>query len=116
MLHLRTHTRFRSVLRPLLFVNPMLVPVATMGVVLRTRCTLLNYMALSLIGLITPNPSFFPMQQIGKHRRIGDVRRRSHCAVDDLGLTIHCHMGLHAEVASRPRELPPQPLSDPYVT
>src|SRR6266851_6934010 len=86
MLHLRTHTRFGSVLRPLLFVNPMLVPVATMGVVLRTRCTLLNYMALSLIGLITPNPGFFPMQQIGKHRRIGDVRRRSHCAVDDLGL------------------------------
>src|SRR6266852_5857869 len=24
--------------------------------------------------------------------------------------------GLHPEVASRPRELPPQPLSDPYVT
>src|SRR5207245_7173377 len=65
MLHLRTHTRFRSVLRPLLFVNPMLVPVATMGVVLRTRCTLLNYMALSLIGLITPNPSYFPMQTLG---------------------------------------------------
>src|SRR5207249_9962455 len=56
MLHLRTHTRFASVLRPLLFVNPMLVPVATMGVVLCTRCALLNYMALSLIGLITPNP------------------------------------------------------------
>src|SRR6266581_8566988 len=78
MLHLRTHTRFGSVLRTLLFVNPMLVPVATMGVVLRTRCTLLNYMALSLISLIPPNPGFFPMQQIGKHRRIGDVRRRSH--------------------------------------
>jgi len=29
------------------------------------------------IGRITPNPGFFPMQQIGKHRRIGDVGRRS---------------------------------------
>ena len=35
MLHLRTHARFGSVLGPLLLVNPVLVPVATMGVVLR---------------------------------------------------------------------------------
>jgi len=116
MLHLRTHARFASVLRPLLFVNPILITITTMGVVLRARCALLNYMALSLIGLITPHPGFFPMQQIGKHRRVGDVRRRSHCRVDDLALAIHPHMGFHAEVASRPRVLPPQPLSDPYVT
>src|SRR5690348_5554125 len=116
MLHLRTHARFASVLRPLLFVNPILITITTMGVVLRARCALLNYMALSLIGLITPHPGFFPMRQIGKHRRVGDVRRRSHCRVDDLALAIHPHMGFHAEVASRPRVLPPQPLSDPYVT
>ena len=86
MLHLGTHARFGSVLRPLEFVNLILVPVATMSVVLRARCALLNYMALSLISLITPNPGFFPMQQIGKHRRIGNVRRRSHRGVDDLVL------------------------------
>src|SRR5947207_15121384 len=94
MLHLGTHARFGSVLCPLEFVNLILVPVATMSVVLRARCALLNYMALSLISLITPNPGFFPMQQIGKHRRIGNVRRRSHRGVDDLGLTCrntrHC--------------------------
>src|SRR5438132_11413643 len=38
MLHLRTYARFGSILRPLRFVNPILVPVATMGVVLRARC------------------------------------------------------------------------------
>src|SRR2546422_10263838 len=59
MLHLRTHARFASILRPLLFVNPILVPVATMGVVLRARCALLNDMALSLIGL-HPKPGFLP--------------------------------------------------------
>src|SRR5437867_11374359 len=53
MLHLGTHARFGSVLRPLEFVNLILVPVATMSVVLRARCALLNYMALSLISLIT---------------------------------------------------------------
>src|SRR5437879_1462592 len=74
MLHLGTHARFGSVLGRLEFVNLILVPVATMSVVLRAWCALLNYMALSLISLSTPNPGFFPMQQIGKHRRIGNVR------------------------------------------
>jgi hypothetical protein len=32
LIHLRTHPRFGSILRPLLFVNPILVPVATMGI------------------------------------------------------------------------------------
>src|SRR5664280_2500727 len=31
-------------------------------------------------------------------------------------LAVHADMRLQTEVASRPRELPPQPLSDPYVT
>src|ERR1035441_5713889 len=31
-------------------------------------------------------------------------------------LAVHADMRLQPEVASRPRELPPQPLSDPYGT
>src|SRR5580700_1139354 len=98
MLHLGTHARLGSVLRPLQFVNLILVPVATISVVLRARGALLNYMALSRISLLPPNQGFFPMQQMGKHRRIGNVRRRSHRSVDDLGLTIHSRMGLHTEI------------------
>jgi hypothetical protein len=29
---------------------------------------------------------------------------------------IHRNVRLHAEVVSRPQELPPQPLAEPYVT
>ena len=36
-----------------------------MGVVLRARCALLNDMALSLIGLITPNPGSSPCSRSG---------------------------------------------------
>src|SRR5215468_131061 len=63
MLHLRAHARFASVLGPLLLVDPIFVAVATMGVVLGMRRTLLDHLGLSAIGLITPYPGFFPVQQ-----------------------------------------------------
>jgi hypothetical protein len=64
MLHLRTHARFGSVLGPLLLVNPVLVPVATMGVVLRQGGALLNYRALSLIGLAALFPRNLARERI----------------------------------------------------
>src|ERR1035437_2294812 len=42
--------------------------------------------------------------------------RRSDHRMHHRLLAIHTDVRLGSEVASRPRELPPQPLSDPYVT
>jgi hypothetical protein len=56
------------------------------------------------------------VQQIGKHVFIRDRGRRRAYRMHDAFLAIHADMRLQPEVASRPRELPPQPLSDPYVT
>src|SRR5207247_4243469 len=87
-----------------------------MGAVLGLRRALPDHFGLSAISLIAPHSRFFAVQQIGQYHRIGYVGRRRHRRVDDLRLAIHPHVRLHPEVASRLRELPPQPLSDPYVT
>lgn len=47
------------------------------------------------------------------------VRHRSRRRTERVNYAlfrVHAHVRLHAEVASRPRGLPPQPLSDPYAT
>src|SRR5439155_10404112 len=98
VLHLRAHRRLRAVLRPLHFVNTILVAVAPMGAVLGLRRALPDHFRLSAISLIAPHPRFFAVQQIGQHRRIGYVGRRRHRRVDDLRLAIHPHVRLHPEV------------------
>ena len=70
VLHLRPHAGFRPILRPLLFVNPVLIPITTVSVVLRQGGALADHFGLSAIGLVTPYPGFFPMQQIRQHRRV----------------------------------------------
>src|SRR5437660_12507616 len=52
MLYLRPHRRLAPVLRPLHFVNPILVAVAPMGAVLGLRRALPDHFALSAISLI----------------------------------------------------------------
>ena len=49
-----------------------------MSVVLRQGGAFLDHFGLSTIGLITPNPGFFPMQQIRQHRRVSNIGRRGH--------------------------------------
>src|SRR5438309_5103624 len=98
MLHLRAHRRLSPVLRPLHFVNTILVAVAPMGAVLGLRRALPDHFGLSAISLIAPHARFFAVQQIGQYRRIGYVGRRRHRRVDDLRLAIHPHVRLHPEV------------------
>ena len=62
VLHLRAHRRLGPVLRPLDFVNTILVAVAPMGGVLDLRCALPDHFALSAIILIAPHSRFFAMQ------------------------------------------------------
>src|SRR5437660_9942639 len=96
--HLRAHRRLRAVLRPLHFVNTILVAVAPMGAVPSLRRALPDHFRLSAIRLIAPHSRFFAVQQIGQHRRIGYVGRRRHRRVDDLRLAIYSHVRLHPEV------------------
>src|SRR5207248_3880539 len=84
VLHLRAHPRLAPVLRPLHFVNTILVAVAPMGAVLGLRRALPDHFALSAISLIAPHARFFAVQQIGQYHRIGYVGRRRHRRVDDL--------------------------------
>ncbi len=56
------------------------------------------------------------VQQLIDLGDIGHVGRRAHHAVHQARLIIDTDVRLHAEVVSRPRELPPQPLAEPYVT
>src|SRR5439155_5651327 len=76
---------------------PVLIAVATVRVVLRPGCALLDNLSLSAISLITPYPGFFPVQQIGQHSRVGHMSRRGYGRMDDLGLAVHSYMGLHPE-------------------
>src|SRR2546427_7391518 len=98
MLYLRPHRRLRAVLRPLHFVNTILVAVAPMGAVPSLRRALPDHFRLSAIRLIAPHSRFFAVQQIGQYRRIGYVGRRRHRRVDDLRLAIYSHVRLHPEV------------------
>jgi hypothetical protein len=62
--------RFRSVLGSLRFVDPVFLAIATISMILRPGCTLLDDFRLSAIGLIAPHPGLFPMQQIRLQRRV----------------------------------------------
>src|SRR5437016_7897050 len=62
VLHLRAHPRLAPVLRPLHFVNTILVAVAPMGAVLGLRRALPDHFALSAISLIAPHPRFLAVQ------------------------------------------------------
>src|SRR5664280_126348 len=47
---------------------------------------------------------------------VGHAGRRSTHRMHDRLPAVHADVRPGSEVASRPRKLPPQPLSDPYVT
>src|SRR5271170_7860334 len=86
------------------------------GHVLRHRSHFPNHLTLPLIASVAPHLALLPVQQLRQHPGVRPVSRRGHRRVHRSTLRVHPHVRLHAEVASRPRELPPQPLSDPYVT
>ena len=49
-------------------------------------------------------------------RHVMDVGRRGDHRVHETRPGIDADVGLHPKVVSRPQELPPQPLAEPYVT
>jgi hypothetical protein len=67
-------------------------------VVLRLRRTLVDDVRPPAILLIAPHPRLLPVQQVGQNGRIRHVGRRHQCGVSQLGLAVHPHVRLHAEV------------------
>jgi hypothetical protein len=73
------------------------VAIAAIGEILRLWCVLPDYRPLAAIGLITPHPGLSTVQQIGQHRAVGDIGRRSDRRVDQLRAAVDAEMRLHAE-------------------
>jgi hypothetical protein len=98
MLDLGTHPGLVSVLRALDFIDHTLAAAAPVGHVLGLRRALFNNLRLPLIGPVTPNLGFVPVQQVGQDLRIGHVGGSGHHRVDQLVLGIDANVRLHAEV------------------
>ena len=68
-----------------------------------------------LMNLFT-HYAFDTWMQRTSPRHVVDIGRRADDGVHQARCGIRADVRLHAEVVSRPRELPPQPLAEPYVT
>src|SRR5215510_14713796 len=98
MLHFGPHFRFGAVFRPLDLVHDAAMAIAAVDEVLRARGMPADHRPLTAIGLIAPHAGFVPVQQLGQHRTVGDIRRRRHCRVDQLAAAVDAEMRLHAEI------------------
>src|SRR5271169_1446099 len=84
--------------------------------ILRSRSRLPDGFSLSLISTVAPHLALLPVQQVRQHVLVRHRSRRRAHRMHMALLGVHSDVCFQPEVASRPRELPPQPLSDPYVT
>jgi hypothetical protein len=69
----------------------------------------------TLVTGIAKGIGFLPVQQAVGLDHVVDVARRAAHRMHQARFGVHADVGLHAEVVSRPQELPPQPLAEPYV-
>jgi IS5 family transposase len=90
--------RLGAVFRPLDLIDNTAVAVAAIGEIAGLGSMLPDHRPLSAVGLITPYPGLLPVQQFGQHRAVGDIGRRRHHGVDQLGAAVHPQMRLHAEI------------------
>ncbi len=97
MLDLGSDTRLRRVFAPFDIVDLALASGAAVGHVLCVGRAVLDDLALTLVGRITPDLGLLAVQQIGQTGRIVDVRRCRCDGVDDFGPAIDADVRLHAE-------------------
>jgi hypothetical protein len=71
---------------------------STIDEILSLWCVLPDHRPLAAVGLITPYAGLLAVQQIGQHRAVGDIGRRHHRRVDQLGAAVDAKMRLHAEI------------------
>src|SRR6516162_8093295 len=92
------HFGLGPIFRPLDLIHDTAVAVAAIDEILGLWSMLPDHRPLAAVGLITPHPGLLPMQQIGQHRAVGDIGRRHHRRVDQLGTAVDPEMRLYAEV------------------
>ena len=68
------------------------------------------------VARIAEGGLLFAVEQRARLRHITHVGSRADHRVDESRFGINTDVGLHSKMVSRPRELPPQPLAEPYVT
>lgn len=69
---------------------------------LRIRGVLPDYVALSTVGLIAPDPCLLPMQQLRQHLAVMHIGRRRRHRMTHVGAAVHVDMRLHAIVPLLP--------------
>src|SRR5690606_36249198 len=98
VLDLRAHAGLAAVHRPDVLIDPAAPAVTLVGEVPGALGNLADRLFLASVGLIAPDPRLLAVQQVGQRVPVGHVGRRSQDGVDQLGLAVHRHVGLHAEV------------------
>jgi hypothetical protein len=98
VLDLGAHPRFVAVLCFLDFVDPAIEAVPFIREILRLRCMLMNKICLTVIALVTPDPRFLAMQQIGQRLAIRHVRCRYQHRMDQFRAAVDTDMRFHTEV------------------
>ena len=116
MLNLRPYLRLGPVRRLIRLAQRPVPATLLVREILRLWCTSMDRLTLARVGRIAPDPRLVPVQQVRQRLAIMHVRRRRHHCMHQLGLAVDPDVRLHAEMVSRPRQLPPQPLAEPYVT
>src|ERR1700730_608570 len=92
------HFGLCAVFRALDLIDNTAVAVAAIGEIAGLGGMLPDHHPLAAIGLIIPHPGLLPMQQLGQYRAVGDIGRRRHHRMDQLGSTVDPEMRLHPEI------------------
>src|SRR3954453_14396115 len=79
------HFRLGAVFRPLDLIDNTAMPIAAIGEIAGLGRMLADHRALAEIGLITPYSGLLPVQQLGQYRTVGNIGRRRHYRMDQLG-------------------------------
>ena len=97
MLDLGPDTRLRRVLPPFDFIDLALASGAAVGHVLCVGRAVLDDLALTLVGRITPDLGLLAVQQIGQARRVVDVRGCRCDGMNEFGPAIDADVRFHTE-------------------
>jgi hypothetical protein len=92
------HCGLGTIFCPLELIDNPAMAIATIGEIPGFGRMLPDHRALAAVGLITPYSGLLPVQQLGKHRAVGDIGRRRRHRVDQLATAVDPKMRLHAEI------------------
>ena len=98
VLHLGAHTRLPAVLLALTFSQPSIAKPLLIGEVTRLRCGPGDQRLLAGVGGVAIHPLLVAVQQLRERMFVVHVGRCRNNRMDQLGLTVHTDVRLHAEV------------------